>query len=357
MKPLQIAQKVALAGYSTMRLGGQASYAVGVSSRNELKQAWQWAVSRQLPCLVVGSGSNIVWRDEGFDGLLIVNQIKGYEAFDEDADNTYLTIGAGENWDMVVQRSVASGLSGIEALSLIPGTAGATPVQNVGAYGQDISQTLVSVEAFDTVRDDFVTIANADCGFGYRTSRFKGSDRGRYLISAITLHLIRANPQPPFYPALQKYLEDHGISQYTPHIIRQAVIAIRSSKLPNPNHIANNGSFFANPVISPDAFVQLAADYPAIPHWQVDEGIKLSAAWLIDQAGFKDYHDQESGMATWPHQSLVLVNEHATNTAGLLQFQQKLTEAVKAKFNIQLQQEPELLPVLQTKIGSNTGSS
>lgn len=346
MKPLQIAQKVPLSRYSTMKLGGTAAYAVGVASRHELKLAWQWAASRHLPCLVVGSGSNIVWRDEGFPGLLIVNQIKAYEVFDEDADNAYLTIGAGENWDMAVQRSVASGLSGIEALSLIPGTAGATPIQNVGAYGQDISQTLVSVEAFDSVSGEFVTIANADCGFGYRTSRFKTSDRGRYFISAITLHLVRANPQPPFYPALQKYLEEQGIGQYTPQTIRQAVIAIRSSKLPNPNQVANNGSFFANPVINEAEFVQLSADYPAMPHWQVDDGVKLSAAWLIDQAGFKDYHDQESGMATWQHQSLVLVNEHAASTADLLKFRQKLTGAVKAKFNIQLEQEPELLPVL-----------
>jgi len=147
---MTISENVPLTNYSTMRLGGSAAYLCEVTTRMEILEALTWAQQRTLPVIMIGTGSNIIWRDEGFAGLVIVNKILRFELFKEDETNTYLTIGAGEPWDSVVARSVQAGLSGIEALSLIPGTAGATPIQNVGAYGQDISQTLVTVEAFDT---------------------------------------------------------------------------------------------------------------------------------------------------------------------------------------------------------------
>lgn len=340
-----IARDVPLSDYSTMRLGGRADYAVGVSSRLELTAALDWAKSQSLPALIIGSGSNIVWRDEGFKGLLIVNHIKRREIFEEDETNVYLTVGAGENWDEIVAYSTSLGLTGIECLSYIPGTCGATPVQNVGAYGQEIADTLVTVEAYDSQTGTFLNIRNADCGFGYRTSRFKTVDRGRFYITAITLHLTRDNPQPPFYKALQAYLDSHAVTQFTPQVVRDAVIGIRTAKLPDPRTVANNGSFFANPIIEEADFVQLSADYPDIPHWATDDGrVKLSAAWLIEQAGYKDRHDQTTGMATWPKQPLVLVNEHARTTADLINFRQALLDAVKKKFDVTLEQEPELLP-------------
>jgi UDP-N-acetylmuramate dehydrogenase len=348
---MNITKNVPLSQYSTMRLGGNAAYAVGVSSRQEIVQAYNWAQERQLPTQIVGSGSNIIWRDEDFPGLLIVNQLRGFETLEEpDSTNVIVTIAAGENWDKVVERCVQAGLSGIECLSLVPGTAGATPIQNVGAYGQDISQTLVYVEAYDTATGGFATIPAADCAFGYRMSRFKGTDRGRFFIYSVALRLTHAIPQPPFYNALQSYLDEHNIREYTPRALRNAVIAIRSSKLPNPNIVANNGSFFANPIVEPAVFEGIAAQYPsmdAVPHWPTADGlVKLSAAWLLDQTGFKDFHDPETGMATWPAQPLVLVNEKATSTKDLLIFRQKILDAVQTKFGIVLEQEPELLPIL-----------
>lgn len=328
-----------------MRLGGMAAYAIDVHDRNEVAQAVAWAVERNLPILMIGSGSNIVWRDGGFAGLLIINKIPRFEEQQEDDENYYVTIGAGENWDSVVARTAAKGMTGIEGLSLIPGTTGATPVQNVGAYGQEISQTLVSVEAYDSQTQQVINIPGSECGFAYRTSRFKTSDRGRFFITAITLHLLHKNPEPPFYGALQTYFDEHGIREYTPQIMRDAVIAIRSSKLPDPTKVANNGSFFGNPVIDEGTLAQLQADYGPVPHWPTEDGrIKLPAAWLLEQAGFKNVHDPETGMATWPTQTLVLVNEHATSTTQLLAFRQKILDAVQQKFNITLEQEPELLP-------------
>ncbi len=342
---MNILPDVSLTDYSTMGLGGKAAFLVAVTTRMEVLEALSWAQTRQLPAVMIGEGSNIVWRDEGFPGLVIVDKILGYEVYQEDEANVYLTIGSGEPWDSVVERSVAAGLTGIEALSLVPGTAGATPVQNVGAYGQEISQTLTTLVAFDTQARDFVTLRGDECGFGYRMSRFKTTDKGRFFITSITLHLMKANPQPPFYGALQTYLEAAKITTYTPAVIREAVITIRSSKLPDPAQVHNTGSFFANPIVNDAEYAYILDNFPDMPHWSVGNGsTKLSAAWLIEQAGFKDYYDADTGMATWPKQALVLINKNAKNTADLLRFRQKIIDAVQAKFNITLQQEPELLP-------------
>lgn len=327
-----------------MRLGGSAAFLTEAHSREEVEQAIKWADESNLTAIMIGIGSNIIWGDSGYPGLVIVNKISGYDKFEEDQENTYIKIGGGENWDSVVARSVAEGLSGIEALSLIPGTAGATPVQNVGAYGQEISDVLVSVEAYDHKSREFTAIAGSECGFSYRTSRFKTTDHGRFFITSLTLHLTRTNPQPPFYASVQGYFEEHNITSYTPKVLRDAVVAIRRAKLPDPGQVANNGSFFANPVIDESHLIQLLNIHPTISYWRLDNNkSKISAAWLVEKAGFGSVHDQETGMATWPSQALVFVNEHAKNTADLLRFKQKVVTRVKEEFGITLEQEPELI--------------
>ncbi len=343
---MNIQQNVPLKDHSTMRLGGTAAYLTEITSRRELTEALAWAEAQSnLPVIMIGGGSNIIWRDEGFPGLVIVNKIMRFEEQQEDDENYYVTIGAGEDWDSVVARVTEKGMTGIEALSLIPGTAGATPVQNVGAYGQEIADTLVSIEAYDSQLKQFVTLPAADCAFSYRSSRFKTTDRGRFYITALTLHLIHGNPQPPFYRALQAYLDEKGLTNPTPQLIREAVIDIRRSKLPDPAVVANNGSFFANPIIDAELFSQISTDHPGMPNWPTEDGrYKIPAAWLLERTGFKDVHDAETGMGTWPGQCLVLVNEHAPSTAALLAFRQKIIDTVRQQFNITLEQEPEILP-------------
>lgn len=342
---MNIQQNVPLNQYSTMRLGGMAAYMTDVTSRIALQEAVAWAEEQALPIIMIGGGSNIIWKDEGFGGLVIVNKIMRYEEFQEDDTNWYITIGAGENWDACVARTVEKGLSGLECLSLIPGTAGATPIQNVGAYGQEVANVLLSVEAYDMQTKSFVSIPGFECEFGYRTSKFKTTERGRYLITAITVHVTHTNPVPPFYQALERYFSDKNVAVFTPQVIRDAVIAIRQSKLPDPAVVANNGSFFGNALIDEGTFAQLQADYPEVPHWPTSDGrIKIPAAWLLEQAGFKDFHDPETGMGTWPQQPLVLVNEKASSTAQLVTFRDTIVTTVQQKFGILLEQEPELLP-------------
>ncbi len=343
---MQIIENVSLANYSTMRLGGITSYLAEIQSRDDVEQAVSWANEHGLPAIMIGGGSNVVWQDSGFQGLLMVNRIKGYEDYAESAENHFITIGAGEIWDTVVARTAAAGLTGIEALSLIPGSAGATPVQNVGAYGQEIAQTLLSVEAYDTTTGRLVNIPAEACGFSYRHSSFQTEYRGRFYITAITFSLTAGNPYPPYYGAVEQYLAEHPISgAVTPQVLRDTVIAIRQAKLPDPAKVANNGSFFANPIVATATITELHTAYPDMPSWALEDGsAKIPAAWLLEQAGFKDYHDTATGMATWPSQPLVLINEHAKSTADLLAFKAKIVASVEQKFGITLVQEPELLP-------------
>jgi UDP-N-acetylmuramate dehydrogenase len=340
-----IQNNVSLIKYSTMQLGGIAKYLSVLENKSDIPNLVLWAKEKNVPIIMIGGGSNIFWSDQGFEGLVIVNKLKGFDLVEQESGSKKLTVGAGEAWDSVVKRTVDAGLSGLAELSLIPGYAGATPVQNVGAYGREVSDVLISVDAYDCKTDQFVTIKGSECGFGYRTSRFKTNDKGRFLITNVTFKLTKAPPSPPFYPAVVQYFADHNISNYTVEDIREAVVSIRSAKLPDPNQIANNGSFFGNPVLSRQRFIKLNQDYPGIVFWEINaNSVKVSAAWLLENAGFRDYHDQETGMATWPKQPLIFINENAKSTSDLIKFRDKVARKIKSKFNVVLAQEPELLP-------------
>lgn len=343
MEPLQPKTNVPLSQHSTMRLGGPAKYLLEITSIEQIGPALEWAAEHNCKTIMIGDGSNIIWSDQGFDGLVLVNKIAGFEIKDK-GDKAIVIIAAGENWDSAVERTVKAGLSGIEHLSLIPGTTGATPVQNVGAYGKEIADTLVDVQVYDTLEQKMVNIPNEECGFSYRKSRFNGRDKGRFLITGVTLNLSKSPPTPPFYGSLQNYLEQHQITTYTPQTIREAVIAVRNSKLPDPAKVANCGSFFANPIVDKVKLAELLEKYPKIPNWVVDsEKSKISAAWIMEQLGLKGYHEPNTGMAIWDKHALVLVNEKAPNTAALLAFRDAIIKRAEEKFGLSLKQEPELI--------------
>jgi UDP-N-acetylmuramate dehydrogenase len=339
---MQIQTDVPLKDYSTMRLGGIARALTTVTTKQDILDAIAWANERQLPVLVLGGGSNVIFSN-GYHGLVIINRIAGFEVVSEDTDGATIDIGAGENWDDVVAKTVAKGLHGIESLSAIPGTAGATPVQNVGAYGSEIADTLVGVEVYDLLEQKFATLSKTDCHFSYRNSIFKWPDHNRrYIIVSITLRLNKTMPHPPFYASLQQHLDKNGIVEYTPQTIREAVIAIRAKKLPDPSIIANTGSFFQNPQVSAPKAEELFAAYPTIPRWPLKDGrYKLAAGWLIEQAGLRGY--AAHGMRTYEHHALVVVNDHAKSYDDLLAFKEEIIAAVDKKFGVTLEQEPELL--------------
>lgn len=342
---MHILENVDLQLYSTMRLGGQARWLAEAHTENDVRELVSWAKEHQAPFTVIGQGSNIVWRDEGFSGLVIVNRIKGIELLAEDEISATVRISAGEIWDEVVAWSVNRNLSGIEFLSRIPGLAGAAPVQNIGAYGTEIADILTEVGVFDTQNNSLETILAASCNFSYRNSRFKSIERGRYVILSLTLRLKKENPKPPFYESLQTYLTEHNVQEFTPQTIRDAIIAIRKIKLPDPSVVNNNGSFFTNPIIENSKFEELKQKYPNIKAWPRDDGkVKLSAGWMLEEAGFKGVHDAQTGMATWDNSALVLINEKAQKTADLLAFKQKILDKIQEMYGVTLEQEPELLP-------------
>lgn len=335
---------VPLKDYTTMQLGGPARFMVEVTSTDEVQASVLKARQNNLPIFTMGGGSNIIAHDEGFNGMILLNRIPGFEVVQDDGSFVTIKIGAGENWDKVVERTVELGLSGIECLSAIPGTTGATPVQNVGAYGQEISNTLTELEAYDMKEDRFVVLTNEDCSFSYRNSIFKSTKDRRYIILSVTLRLSYAAPKPPFYASLQSYLDEHNITFYSVKVLRDAVIEVRRNKLPNPTLIPNTGSFFKNPIIEDWQLHDLEKEYTTVPSYKMADGrFKVPAGWLIDQADLKGYASH--GMKTYEYNALVLVNDSAQSYSDLAAFRDEIITAIQEKFRITLEQEPEeLLP-------------
>lgn len=336
---MDIHTQIPLKNYTTMRLGGPARFMTEIHSVADVAPVCKNALSQHIPIFILGGGSNVLAHDEGYSGLIIRNRIPGFEIISDDPAGTTIKVGAGENWDEVVRRSVEMGLSGIEALSAIPGTAGAAPVQNIGAYGQEVAETLVSLDAYDIQADQHVVLQNADCNFSYRDSIFRSNAIGRYLITSITLRLSKDSLQPPFYKALQDYFDAHGVTFFTPQIVRDAVIAIRKEKLPNPAEQPNTGSFFKNAIIEDWQLTDLRNTYPDIPHFELPDGrFKIPTGWLIEQAGLKG--QLLHGMRVHTKNALVLINESANSYSDLDAARQEIIGKVRDTFRITIEQEP-----------------
>lgn len=336
---MDIHTNIPLKNFTTMQLGGNARFMGEAFSTQDVTDIYHNAKVQHLPVFVLGSGSNVIAPDEGYPGIIVRNRIAGFEVMSEDTINVVIKIGAGENWDEVVKRTVDMNLSGIEAMSAIPGTTGAAPVQNIGAYGQEVADTLVSLEAYDSKKDTFVTLENADCGFSYRHSIFRGREAGRYVITSITLSLHRSSLQPPFYAALQTYFDAHSTTLFTPQIIRDGVIAIRTDKLPDPRLKPNTGSFFKNAIVERWQLTDLQAEYPDIPLYDLGDGrFKIPTGWLIEQAGFKG--QLLHGMRVHDKNALVLINESATSYSDLAAARNEIIGTIRDKFHIIIEQEP-----------------
>ena len=336
---MDIHTNIPLKNFTTMKLGGNARFMTEVRTPQEVADVYNSASAQSLPVFILGGGSNVIARDEGFNGIVARMRIEGFEIIADDAASTTIHIGAGENWDSVVKRSVELGLSGIEAMSGIPGTAGATPVQNVGAYGQEIADTLISIDAYDSLTNTFGVLPAADCNFTYRDSIFRSDAKGRYVITAITLKLSKNQPQPPFYEALQKYFDEHNMHLFTSQIIRDIVIQIRNTKLPNPAVSPNTGSFFKNAIVEKWQVDGLKAINPNIPMYEMADGTyKIPAGWLIENCGLKG--QLIHGMRVFENNALVLVNESATSYMELSMARNEIIGKVRDTFHVQIEQEP-----------------
>lgn len=336
---IDIHTNIPLKNYTTMKLGGPARFMVEVHSVDELTAVVRNAHSKQIPIFVLGGGSNVLASDAGFPGLVVRIRLPGFQIINDDINTTSIKMGAGESWDEFVKKTVDMRLSGVEALSMIPGTVGGAPVQNIGAYGQEVSETITSLEAFDTQSDSIVTLTNEQCGFSYRNSIFRSTETGRYIITSVTFKLSKNMPQPPFYDSLQNYFDDKGINIFTQQIVRDAVMAIRSEKLPDPAITPNVGSFFKNAIIENWQLAELQTRHPDIKVFDMGDGhAKIPTGWLIEKVGLKG--QLLHGMRVHDKNALVLINESATSYADLAAARDEIIGKVRDAFRIQIEQEP-----------------
>ncbi|HEY3647944.1 MAG TPA: UDP-N-acetylmuramate dehydrogenase [Streptosporangiaceae bacterium] len=345
-----------LADYTTVRLGGPARGFVRAGTEDELIDAVRSADAAGEPLLILGGGSNLVVSDEGFDGTVVQVATRGVS---RDGGPGVLTVAAGEDWDAVVARSVAEGLAGLECLSGIPGLTGATPIQNVGAYGQEVAETITAVRVYDRVTGDVHQIPNERCDFAYRTSRFRGA--GQFVVLSVTFRLaVQVLSAPVRYAELAATLGVPVGGQVESAEAREAVIELRQRKGmvidPADPDTRSVGSFFVNPVLDAPALAAVEAAARArsgpqarVPHFAVtgsgDGQAKVPAAWLIEQAGFgKGYNPGDGARISTKH-TLALVNAGTASTASLLALAREIRDGVRDTFGVSLAPEPVLIGV------------
>lgn len=336
----QIKENLDLKNLTTFSMGGRARWFVAAPTIEELAQAYDFAVEKNLPVFILGSGSNILFSHPGtFEAVVVKIEIKGFEIVSETVDETTLKVGAGEIWDDVVKRAVDMNLSGIEALSAIPGTTGATPIQNVGAYGSEIADVLVSLEVYDLQTKHLSSLSKEQCLFKYRDSIFKHDAKDKYVITAITMKLSKGAPLVPDYPGVKKYFDERNIEHPTLQQIREAIISIRQLKLPDPKQVASVGSFFKNPIVSDDLYQTVKENYPEVVAFPQENGdYKISAGWLLETLGYKG--KQIGNLQFYPNSALVLTNVGSATFGELTDLVDKTKAHVRQAFGIELELEP-----------------
>lgn len=339
-----IRKKVEIASLTTLKIGGPAKYFAQVSTQEELEEVVLFARSSKLPLIVLGGGSNVLVSDKGIDGLVLRLVNKGFTAKQE-GDEILLEVGAGNSWDSVVKRAVARGWQGIECLSFIPGSCGAAPVQNIGAYGQEIADVLVSLDTYDVNKGGLLTMDKKECRFGYRTSFFKKSNPGRFIILRMTLRLRVGQPPQIVYESLSRFLNDQGIKKPSLRQGREAVIALRKIKLEDPVEVPNAGSFFKNPIVSRKKFADLERGYSGISSFPVSgkpDKVKLSAGWLIEACGWKGKMRGPVGFSQ--KHANILINPGAKGKASdVVELVKEVLTSVKTRFGFLLEPEVRFL--------------
>ncbi len=352
---LKIEENVPIRNLVTMRIGGPARFVITVTSKEEIPEAYQFAKERNLPVCVLGGGANTFAKDEGFDGVIILDRIMGISEVErpedespKDGDIAYFKAYGGEQWDDLVTYVSERGYSGIEAMAGIPGTAGAAPVQNIGAYGQEVTQVIVSVDAYDTKTDEFVVIPASEMKMSYRKSIFNsGENVGRYFIYATTVRVKKGQLNPPFYRSLQAYVDEHHETDFSPLNIARMVKEVRNSKLPDPEKIASAGSFFKNVYLTDEEADE--AEARGIQVWRNAKEVGpdspekrtnlVNSGWLLEEAGLKGkvFH----GMKVSEKAALILINEDAKTYADLAAAREEIANIVFEKFGFRIEQEPD----------------
>lgn len=333
-------ENVSLKPYNTFGIDVKARYFVAVAHADELKAVFADPLAKSQKLLVLGGGSNMLFT-ENFDGLVVKMDIQGI-SHEVEGNQVKVSAGGGVVWNDLVNYCVDKGFAGLENLSLIPGTVGASPIQNIGAYGVELKDVFSWCEAFEIATGQLKTFGYDDCAFGYRDSVFKHALKGKYIITQVGFHLSQTAQLHTHYGAINAELEKRNIADPNIADISSVVSHIRVSKLPDPKTIGNAGSFFKNPVIAQAAFEVLVQKFPEVVHYPASEGkIKLAAGWLIEQCGFKGMVVGNTG--TWKNQALVLVNYGGASGQEVYDFSEQIIKAVQEKFGVGLEREVNIL--------------
>jgi UDP-N-acetylmuramate dehydrogenase len=332
---MQIHEGFSLVPYNTFRIDVKARYFSTFLNIDELSElTTQFS---QLTNLVLGGGSNILFTKD-YDGAILKNEIKGIELQHEDADHVYIKVGAGENWHQFVLHCIHHNWAGVENLSLIPGNIGASPIQNIGAYGVELDDVFWSLEAFHLSEKKIHTFTATDCEFGYRDSVFKNRYKNEFAILSVTFQLKKKPIYHIGYGAITEELEKMRVEDLSIKAVSQAVINIRSSKLPDPQKIANAGSFFKNPEVATEKYEALKLQFPNIVAYPLAKGsVKLAAGWMIEQCGWKGYRKGDAGCHA--KQALVLVNYGNATGKEIYDLSEEILQSVKNKFDVFLERE------------------
>lgn len=332
----RLQQGVSLKPYNTFGIDVTSDWWYEIGKEADLLQLLSDNPVPRLPILVLGGGSNILFTQD-FEGLVLKNNIPGIDVQEEGEDHVVLRVGSGVIWHDLVEFSLEKGWGGLENLSLIPGTVGAAPIQNIGAYGAELKDIFVSLEAIHLGTLSKQSFSLSDCRFGYRDSVFKREAKGKFMITNVSLRLSKNPVLNLSYGAIKQELEKLGITTPSVMDVGHTVMAIRNSKLPNPKQIGNAGSFFKNPVIPETAFSPLLSAYPQMPHFIQEDGIKIPAGWLIETAGWKGKSFNNCGV--YPKQALVLVNYDGASGKDIIHLAHAIQESVFSIFGITLELE------------------
>jgi len=335
---LNIKENISLKEYNTFGISVNAKRFIAVDSVYQLQQLLK--VEKNL--FLISGGSNMLLTKD-IEELVVHLDIKGISIDREDPNAVYITVNAGEDWHEFVIWCVSNNYGGIENLSLIPGNVGTCPIQNIGAYGVEVKDTITKVEAIEIETGKLIQFSNEDCNFGYRNSIFKNKEKGKYIITSVSFQLTKSNHNlNSSYGAIEAELTSRDITKPTLKDISDAVIAIRKSKLPDPKEIGNSGSFFKNPVISKTQFLELQKEYPKIPSYRISNTeVKVPAGWLIEQAGFKG--KRFGDFCVHEKQALVLVNYGNASGKEIHELAQKIQETILTEFGIPLEIEVNII--------------
>ena len=329
---------VSLQALNTLGLPAVAEHYIDITSVDQLLQLESWLQHNPMPLLLLGGGSNLVLADR-VPGLVAHMSITGWEQSAESDSRVRLRVGAGENWHQTVRRSLEAGLCGLENLALIPGTVGAAPVQNIGAYGVELKDRVSAIEVFDRHELCIRELSPDECRFGYRDSVFKSIEPERYIITAVEFSLSRVFSPELSYSGLKDALADRVI---TPRSLFDAVCHIRQTKLPDPAEVGNAGSFFKNPIITVEHYNRLQAEVEGLVAYPEGGGYKLAAGWLIDRCGLKGFSQEHAGV--YPKQALVLVNLGGARRSDIEALAAHVQQSVLERFGIELEPEPRFYP-------------